>query len=261
MDWNRIEKDVKSRTASILVSKSQDSSRIERSYDDYPRYESRDFNVGNSLSNNNRNIIHQAPSNYRENYRETNLISQPAPLNYAQCDMDEISSEITNQIEISQRYLLKEIADLRNIITKQNDKIRRLEKQDIEESKSSNYEILTARIDALETEQSNFNKNISNLTRENEDICLTSKTIYNRLQFLDDLCLSATQEYVTKSSFTKLLDTCLSELKSINVVVENSRNSSNQSMLFVEMLLYAFSEMQGGDRPAFRLDNIVDLLR
>ena len=152
-----------------------------------------------------------------------------------------------------------EILELKNMVGKQSDKIRQLERCHIDSTANSKNEALILRIDQFEQDQQNIMKHVSASTRDISETQMLAKSLYNRTQVLDDLIQSAMHEYVSKSSFSQLLDTCLDQMKGISTVVENSKTLSLNTQQNMDMLMFALSEMQSGDQPAYRLEYLSSL--
>jgi hypothetical protein len=139
-----------------------------------------------------------------------------------------------------------EIQIIQDIISKQNDKINKLESL-IESRcpKNSPQEFLQQRVEQIEVDIQSFTRHFATISRESSELLVHSKNVSGRIQWLEETLRSSTQECVTKSTFSHFLDTCTEQLKAVHASTEASRSNSTTAMSFIQALLSAFSQLQG----------------
>ena len=152
-----------------------------------------------------------------------------------------------------------EIQELRNIVSRQNEKIRRLEEGfDSSDTNSLKIESTQQRIDQLESDIQSCTRLLTGISRENADHVVQAKSMSGRLHWVEDMVRASSQDFVSKSSFSQLLDTCTDQLKTIHMSTETARSNSQLCISFIESLLAAFGQLQG-TQPVLGLEHLMGL--
>lgn len=209
MDWSRLERDMKYQTASILQSKP----RQVVAYEGPPTQSFRSFD---SDTRENKSFV-EAKNDIFDNKR---------------------NDEMWNEMQ-----------ELRSIVLKQNDKLRRLE--DMIDSRDTNtlkFETIQQRIEQLESDIQSCVKLLNTSSRENADFVVQTKSINGRLHWVEDMVRTSSQDFVSKASFSQFLDTCTDQLKTMHASTEAAHANSTMCITFIEALLAAFSQLQGSQQ-------------
>lgn len=152
-----------------------------------------------------------------------------------------------------------ELQEMKNVIMKQNEKMRRLE--DLLDSKDASnikFNTIYERFEQVESDIQSCTKLITSMARENTDFIVQSKTMNGRLHWVEDMVRTSSQDFISKSSFSQFLDTSSDQLKNIHNSAETARSNSTICITFIESLLAAFSQLQG-NQHTLGLEHLANL--
>lgn len=256
MDWSKIEKNVQFHTSARLQQRenSVPTARYVPSGDASGRGSSyfNNSNSGGALTNYGEDPDRRT-SFYTESGRGEDKRSAP--------DDDDFGLS-ANSGPVSHSMLSNDIDDIKATILKQNEKIKALElaldRRDVALSITSKQQMIQDRMDRVEVDVQSCSKYIQSISQESAEMALQAKASSGRLSFVEDMYRSSAQEFVTKTTFSQLLTSCMDQLRDINTVAESARSSGVQSMQFVESFLAAISHLQSS-QPSFSLEFLVGL--
>jgi hypothetical protein len=240
MDWRKIERDVKIQTSGLLQSSLQYLPDSRSSpYDDQP---SQSFYRSN---------------NEKEQTLSIGSVSGPShggsrgPNNSSRLNVSEVPSQydLHYQFQPKLENLHSDIADLREIIFKQNEKIRSLDHQ-VESALSlqSRYDHLIQRFQQIENEQQVTAKHLTGLSREHSEYLVQTKNVSGKIEWLEDLVRTASQDSVSKSAFSQFLESCSEQLKLVHLSTENAKTNSALCLSFLDSFLSALSQLHSDQR-------------
>lgn len=268
MDWSKIEKNVQFHTTARLQQHDKPllSSQHHSENGDYKH------NAGSSGVLRGRSLInynaddHAHPHHRQKNSRHSNIAGEDKrPLsNLSASFNDDFDHSFNDNGAVNQAIVCSEISEMKALLLKQTERIKALElavdERDLALSPvSSQQELLQERIDRVEVDLQSCSKYIKNISQESSELGVQAKACSGRLTWVEDMYRSSSQEYVTKTTFSQLLTSCMDQLRDINTVVESARSSGAQSIHFVESFLAAISSMQQSSHPSFSLEYLIGL--
>jgi hypothetical protein len=268
MDWSKIEKNVQFHTSARL----QQPTRPSSSSHFHPQRMTHSSNPSGALINyDNQDGYDRGLHFYKHNAssdrgRGEEKAGGPTdnnlPANSSTAYDDEFEPAISSSGIANHAMMCNDIDEIKSIIMKQNEKIKALElaadKRDVVLSVSSKQDLIQDRIDRVEIDLQSCSKYIQNISQESSDLGLQAKACSGRLTFVEEMYRSSAQEYVTKTTFSQLLTSCMDQLKDINTISESARVNGLQSMQFVESFLGAISNLQSG-QPSLSLEFLIGL--
>jgi hypothetical protein len=221
MDWRKIERDVKIQTSGLMQNSLQ-----------YPPDRS--------------SIPYEEHQSFRSNVSDS-FGTRPSHNSSFRLNPTEIPSQYDLQYQVQPKIdiLQGDITELREIIYKQNEKIRSLD-HFIENTLSiqSRYDSLAQRFQSLEHEQQTTVKYLTTLSREQSEYLVQTKNVSGKIEWLEELVRSVSQDSVTKSAFSQFLESCSEQLKLVHVSTEQAKNNSSLCMSFLDSFLAALSQLQ-----------------
>lgn len=246
MDWNKIERDLKYQTTNLLQNKLNYKEKEQEKED--KNEEKQSFLILNNQNNLNNNFKNNNNSNNSNNSSNNNLSNYTNTFNpYNNHNNIEINSYLQPKFD----YIINDINEVKDFILKQNDKIRNMENI-IENTilTNSKYEFLKQRFEQIENENKLLMKQLANLSRENSDYIVYSKELGGKMQFLEELVRTTSNDCVSKSAFSQFLETCSEQLKAVHTTTELARSNTSLCMSFLDSFMIALNQLQGNNSPS-----------
>ena len=162
----------------------------------------------------------------------------------------------------SHAILTNDINEMKSMILKQNERIKALElaidKRDVALAITSKQELIQDRIDRVEVDLQSCSKQVQSISHESSELEVQAKACSGRLAWIEDMYRSASQEYVTKKTFSQLLTSCMEQLKDVNTAAESARANGTQCIQLVESFMAAISNLQSS-QPGYSLEFLIGL--
>jgi hypothetical protein len=242
MDWKKIERDVKIQASSLLTSRGG-------SRGDYGDYDSHVFEKSRGRNHN------SSISGYSADYPSLGNGSPPALLSNNLNESNSFGNP-NHSHDIRYEILSQQFSDFKDLIYKQNEKISSLSQQ-LENSLiyQNKYEMLAHKIQQVENENQNNLKFISNLAREQNESLVQTKSMTNKMEWLEDIIRTTSQDSISKTTFTQFLESCSEQLKLVHISTESARNNTSLCMSFLDSFLSALSQLQQASSPGGNGEN------
>jgi len=131
-----------------------------------------------------------------------------------------------------------ELSELRSVFKHQSSKMNLIELNvtnittEIASSKSTKDQII-ARIDNLEYGLNDTRRQYGDIGTAQSDISLKVKKMETSVQALGDTMQSCLTEYTTKDTFSKFMDNCFEQIKSVGTTVDSVKFKSTQATLYI----------------------------
>eukprot|EP01035_Chromulina_nebulosa_P023291 gene23291-30186_t len=259
MDWSKIEKDLQMQTEYLSAGRRD---RVDRS------------NISTSLLSSS-----QAPSSRTSLYGAANTpgtrrnlyaIDDPK-VNMSISSQGGLASDLqSSQVNTSANDLLNmstfstDISDLRSAFRHQSSKINLIElnltniTNDAAAFKGAKDQMLE-RLDNVEYGLNDTRRQTGDINMGQSEISIKVKKLETSVQSIGETMQSCLTEYTTKDTFSKFMDNCFDQIKTLGLTVEAAKYKGSQAMLLFESFVHAMFDLKGVESQGFRLDFLSSL--